>query len=143
MPAFRSNQETRRTAAAYKPLKANESRGRVRIAYFDWTTVAGLAIADTLDLVQLPDAARVLAGRIAFGALGAGATVDIGVAGAQARYLAAGAVAAAGTLDFANTTASNIGDELAADTVIFATITGAAWAAGQVIRGWIMYAQND
>lgn len=142
MTAFKSTQETKRTATPPKMLSTDEMKGRIRVAYFDFTTPAdGVAIGDTVDLVTLPKGARILGGRSAYEAMGAGATMQIGVSGDADKYFAAASVAAAGNAAIAADVATNTGDVLADETTVFATAGGANWAAGKRLCGhlaWVL-----
>jgi len=144
MTAYKSTQETKRTATPPKKLSANELGGRQRVAYFDYVTPAGgVAINDTIDLVTLPAGARIFGGAIAFEAMSSAAgtaQVQIGTAAAANKYLDTTSVDGAGSVLVANTVALAFGEELAADTTIVAKALGEAWAAAKRFTGWIEYA---
>ena len=139
MASFKSTQATTMDDPGHLQLKPNEAHGRKRTAYFDYTTVAGTVINDTLDLNEIPIGARIIGGNLAFGALGAGATVGIGYSGAATRYKAQTSAAAAGNFDIARTLAENYGDELTLRQRLILTFAGANPASGIVIKGHIDY----
>lgn len=146
MAVHKSVQITNLDSVPAKFLKPNEWVGRVRIAYWTFETPAGgVAINDTIELVKLPDGARILHGRVMFDAMSTGAgvaTASIGVSGTAAKYLEASSVDAAGSLDFANTLGRNQGDELVGATTIIATATVEAWAAAQTFNGYLLYVRD-
>lgn len=146
MASFNSTQYADTLAKPAARLKPNEWGGRVRRSWWDFTTPAGgLALTDTVNLVKLPKGARILGGRVGFGAMSSAAgtaTADIGYAGAATRYAAAINVDAAGESDFADTAARNFGEELAADQTIIATAGGEAWAAAQSFTGYIEWVRD-
>lgn len=124
--------------------QTNTLHGRVRVAYWSFTTPAGgVAIGDTVKLVRLPKGCRLLAGRFTAEAMSTGAgaaSVTIGVSGSAARYLEATSIDAAAAGDFADTLARNFGDERTAETDVIATASVEAWAASKRFDGWIAYA---
>ena len=114
--------------------------GRVRVAYWSYTTPAGgLTVNDTIKLTRLPAKAKVLKGRVNFGAMGTNATADIGISGDANKYASAINVASLGQADFANTEALNAGKDTAAAEDVIATVTGANWAASREFNGYILY----
>jgi hypothetical protein len=140
MTAYKSVQETNRTAEPVVKLAAHEAGGRVRVLRFEYTTPAGgLAINDTIDLATLTQNGRILGGSVAFEAMGASATAEIGTAASASRYLSAGNVAAAGALDFAHTIALNTGEAVNAGTTLVAKVTGAGWAAAKKFNGYALF----
>ena len=144
MTAYKSSQETRRTAIPPKMLATNEMGGRQRVAYFEYIVPAGgVAVNDTIDLITLPLGARVLGGSIAFEAMSSGAgtsQLQIGTAASVNKYLDTTSVDAAGAALIANTIACGFGEELSADTLLIAKVLGEVWAAGKKLSGWIEYA---
>lgn len=62
--AYKSVQETKRTATPPQALTPSEFGGRVRIATFDYTLAAIMYPGDTLKLCPLPPSARILGGSI-------------------------------------------------------------------------------
>ena len=145
MTTFKSDQIAALDAVPVVVPKANERHGRLRLHYWSFTTAAagGPAVNDTVVIARLPQGARILGGRAAFEAMSTGAAtaqVSIGLAADTARYLEASSVDGAGGLSFADTTARNFGDELAADTDVVATALGEAWAAAKAFNGYILYA---
>lgn len=140
MTAYKSVQETNRTAEPVVKLAAHEAGGRVRVLRFEYTTPAsGLAINDTIDLATFTQNGHLLGGSLAFEAMGASATADIGTAAIPTRYLSGGSVAAAGTLEFAHTVALNMGEAVAAETTLVARAAGAAWVAGRKVHGYVLF----
>lgn len=140
MTAYKSVQETNRTADPAIKLATHEAGGRVRALRFEYTTPAGgLSVNDTIDLATFTQTGRLLAGSVAFEAMGASATAEIGTAASASRYLGAGAVAAIGQLDFAHTIALNTGDAVYGGTTLVARVTGASWAAAKKFNGYVLF----
>lgn len=140
MTAYKSVQETNRTAEPVVKLAAHEAGGRVRVLRFEYTTPAGgLAIDDTVDLATFTQNGRVLGGSVAFEAMGTSATVDIGTPASPTRYLDGGNVAAAGVLDVAHTVALNTSEAVNAGTTLVARAAGAAWAAARKFNGYVLF----
>lgn len=139
MANFKSTQVTIIDSPDHQQLKPNEAHGRKRVAYFDFTTPAGMLTADTLELNEVPIGARIVGGNVAFGALGASATIGIGYSGAATRYKAQTSAAAAGNFGIAQTLAENYGDELAARQRLIMTFAGANPASAIVIKGHVDY----
>lgn len=144
MAEYKSDQIAGLDAVPVQLPKANARHGRVRVAYWSFTTPAGgINVSDTVTLVRLPQGCRVLGGRLtaeAMSSAGGTATVSVGISGDAARYLEATDVDAAAASDFADTVARAFGDERAAETDVIATAGGEPWAAGQRLDGWIAYA---
>ena len=142
MSTYKSSQQTNLDAMPRVNLKPNELGGRKRIAFWEFTTDAVVAVEvdQTIDLVTLPKGARILGGFAVSEAMGGASTVDIGVSGTPAKYASVLDIAAAGADPFANTIALNYGSVLTAETVVFATIKGAVWAANKKFNGHINYA---
>lgn len=131
-------------------VNTNELHGKKRIMWWDFTTAATdgagtgpVNTGDTILLGTLPTGARVIGGRITFGAMGTGADVHIGTVADPDRYLATGNVAVAGELDIAHTDALFFGDKLTAETNILATNPAAGsanWATtAQTFKGYLEY----
>lgn len=143
MTAHNSIQEAKRTGIPPKPLDTNELKGRVRLAHFRFVVPAGTAaVNDTVNLTQIPAGARIIGGHAAWEAMSTGAgtaQIQIGTAATANAYLDTTSVDAAGTVAIANTVALGYGAELAAETVIVATVAGEAWAAGKVLTGHLLY----
>ncbi len=141
MAEFKSTQVTNLDADTV--IKPNELHGRVRVAYFTFETpVATVAVNDTVRLCRIPEGARILRGPIHFDAMTSGAgdsSIQMGVTGDATGYLGTTSVDAAGQADFANTLATNFGDERAAETDIIATAVTEAWAASQTLNGFVEY----
>lgn len=142
MAAFKSDQRTNITANPKVQIKVNEF-GKEYEAFWSFTTPAGnVAIADTIDLVTLPAKSRILASYIITEAMAASSTVDMGTAAAGTRYGATLVVTTAGRVDFAHTIALNWGEELSAETLILATVRGAAWGASKKFNGVVRFLWN-
>jgi len=62
----------------HAPLKANQLYGRVRMTTFTVATGTGISQNAIIALGKLPKGARLLGGRIDFGAMGTSATAEIG-----------------------------------------------------------------
>jgi len=129
------------TAVPISLAKPNELGGRIRVAYFSYTTpAAGLTNGDVIRAFTLPKGARIISGRLAWEALGASTTLSVGYSGSATRYLGATSSASAGGADLANTVALNHGDELSASQVILVTLGGANTSASALnIRGSLEY----
>lgn len=142
MAVLKSDQRTNQDKVPAVMLEPNEM-GKVRAAYFSFTVPTGnAAIGDTIQLVKLPKDSRILGGRAAFEAMSTGAGVadmQVGISGTAGKYLGATSVDAAGASDFANTVALNLGEKLAAETTIIATVGTEAWAAGKKLLGYVLY----
>ena len=94
-------------------IKTTELGGRMRIAFAD-ITLASAAIADVVELVNLPNGARIIDGYLTNAALGASTTLSVG--NAAYKNAAGTVVAASATAYLAATSTSS-----AARTDIFAT----------------------
>lgn len=116
-------------------------KGRKRIEFFSInTTTQAVANGDTINFVTLPKGARVIGGRVTYGAIGANATLKIGTAADDDRYSGAALdVSAAGGTDLADTQAKFFGEELTDDTLIIGTAGGAAFAAAKDVTGYLEY----
>ena len=60
-------------------IDTNEQSGRIRIAFAD-VTLAAAAIADVVQMVNLPNGARIIDGYLTTAALGASTTLSVGYA---------------------------------------------------------------
>lgn len=137
---FTSDQVAKFEADPRQAVKVNEWGGRVRMAFFSFTAGAtGPAIGETIGLVRLPQGARVLHGRITTDTATVSAAADIGIDGDVDKYAAAASLASVGGVDFADTQALNLGTETTEDEDVFATVSGAALAAGTVLNGYMLY----
>jgi hypothetical protein len=137
-----SSQSAKLDATPRQYIKANESGGRMRRTYFDYTVKAGnLAINDRIKAGDaIPKGARIFGGQIAFEAMstaGGAASAQIGDGTTATKYLGTTSVDAAGTAAFGNTVALFYGEELAADLQLWVTAVTEAWLAGQKIAGHI------
>ena len=131
-------------------IKPNETGGRMRIAFAD-VTLASAAIADVVQMVNLPNGARLIDGYLTNAALGASTTLSVGyaayknaagtvVALSAAAYYAAAATTTAGRVDIFATQA------LGANSVVDAnedglpiSITLAGGTASGVVQVAIRY----
>jgi hypothetical protein len=132
-------------------LKPSELAGRVRIAYFDYTTPSSgaPAVGDVLRAVKLPKHARVIDFMLVWEALSsgggtAGADVGLSASGQGARYLAALNMDSAGTQRGTPTIDKLPDGTLLADnpTYFTLTVTGEAWATSKKIQGWVSYVKD-
>jgi hypothetical protein len=122
-------------------LDANESGGRVRVKRATLNTTAKpVNSGDIINLLKLPPGACILGGDVKFGAMGASATLAIGVAGTPGKYLGATSVAAAGKALLADSLALGGSEELTVETTLIGTAAGANYAAGQDLKVTIQYA---
>jgi hypothetical protein len=138
--AFLSDQET--LFASSPPRKMGPAElGKPYIQVFTKTLASsGLAIADTIDLCDLPVGARVLFGEFCWSATqGATATTAIGIAGNTGKYFAAAVTASTAKFEFVATQALGYNTPLTAAEQIVATNAAAAWTASSVLRGYILY----
>lgn len=144
MAVQKSDQITNITAIPPVKTRTSEMGGRVRVAYFSFTTPAGgVAIADTVQLCVIPKGARILGGEAKFEAMSTGAgaaTVELGDGTTAAKYLAATSVDAAGKAAFADTVALNYGELLTSELTLTATASVEAWAAAKKLYGHVLYA---
>lgn len=85
---------------------------------------SSLAAGTEINVAYLPKGAKFLGGYVAFDALGAGVTVQVGDSGDDDRYLAATDASAAGSADLLAITGLQY--EMTADTTIFVKTGGAA-----------------
>lgn len=126
-------------AGSHNELKPNELGGRLRAAYFEFTTLAaGGADGDSYVLTRLPKGARVLRIKTVNTALGAGVVAKIGVTGTLDKYGSAIDMAAAGSDELCVTSAT-YGLETTAEENLIMTLTGAAPAASQTVKGHVDY----
>jgi hypothetical protein len=135
---------TKLAATPRQLIKPNEGHGRLRVAFWKFTTPAATVLVnDVIELCKLPAGARVLIGHEAHEAMSSGggtASAQIGIAGATTKYFAATSVDSIGNNFFANSVAQNEGAEEAAEVTLICTATGEAWAGGKIFTGWVMYA---
>ena len=124
MATLYSNQKTKWSQnVPSDKIKTNEQAGRMRIAFAD-ITLAGAAIADVVQMLNLPNGARLVDGYLTNAALGASTTVSVGYA---AYKDAAGATVALSAAAYLGATSTSS----AARTDILATI---ALGAGSVVN---------
>ncbi len=138
--AGKSTQVTAIDSVDYDQLKPNEAHGRVRMAFFQFTTLTtGGADGDSFAACEIPKGARVLGGLLVCEAMGSSVVAAIGITGSTSKYGSAIDVAAAGADDFAHTIVLNYGQETTAKERILITLTGAAPAATKKAWGHVLY----
>jgi hypothetical protein len=138
--AGKSTQVTAIDSVDYDLLRPDEAHGRVRMAFWEFTTLAaGGADGDSFAACEIPKGARILGGKCCNEALGAGVVAGIGITGSAAKYGTGIDMAAAGEDLFANTIALNYGVRTTAKERILVVLTGAAPAASKKIYGHILY----
>ena len=80
MATLYSNQKTKWSQnVPSEKIDTNELGGRVRVAFAD-ITLASAAIADVVQMVNLPNGARIIDGYLTNAALGASTTLSVGYA---------------------------------------------------------------
>ena len=131
-------------------IDTNETGGRVRIAFAD-VTLASAAIADVVQMVNLPNGARLIDGYLTNAALGSSTTLSVGyaayknaagttVALSSAAYLAATSTSSAARTDILATIALGAGSVVDADQDgLPITITLAGGTASGVVQVAIRY----
>jgi hypothetical protein len=143
MAELKSTQITNATATPIVPVNSHDSGARVHREYFDFTVPVGdAAINDTVLLAKVPNGARLLGGKIVAEAMttGAGAaSIQIGDGTTAAKYLGTTSIDAAAEAEFGHTAALNFGELQTAELTLTATVVTEAWAAGQVLSGWVDY----
>jgi len=144
------------TAVGHTPIAPNQMGGRVRMAYFTYTTPATTGVTDgqNIGMCVIPKGARVLGGKIIGEAMAGSAAVDIGLAGNDGSgyidaagsveddddlFLAAGDVSSAFALTFADTIARNYGYETEKEVILVATAETDDWAAEKDVYGHVEY----
>lgn len=139
MATRNSTQAATFTSVAFDPLKPNELGGRLRIAFFDFTTPAsGGADGDIYVLTRLPKGARVIGLVTVNEALGASVVAKVGIVGADTKYGSAIDMAAAGADPFVQTVAT-YGLETTAEEDVIMTLTGAVPTASRIVKGHFTY----
>ena len=114
MATLYSNQKTKWSQnVPSEKIDTNELSGKMRIAFAD-ITLASAAISDVVELVNLPNGARIIDGYLTNAALGASTTLSVG--NAAYKNAAGTTVNASATAYLAATSTSS-----AARTDIFAT----------------------
>jgi len=131
-------------------IDTNETGGRMRIAFAD-VTLASAAIADVVQMVNLPNGARLIDGYLTNAALGASTTLSVGyaayknaagttVALSAAAYLAATSTSSAARTDILATIALGAGSVVDAnEDGLPITITVGGAAATGVVQVAIRY----
>lgn len=151
MATLYSNQKTKWSQnVPSENIDTNELSGRVRIAFAD-VTLASAAIADVVEMVNLPNGARLLDGYLTNAALGASTTLSVGhaayknaagttVALSAAAFLAASATSTAGRNDILATIALGAGSVVNANQDgLPISITLAGGTASGVVQVAIKY----
>ena len=151
MATLYSNQKTKWSQnVPSEKIDTNELGGRVRIAFAD-VTLASAAISDVVEMVNLPNGARLLDGYLTNAALGASTTLSVGyaahknaagttVSASAAAYLAATSTSSAARTDILATIALNAGSVVDADKDgLPVTITLAGGTASGVVQVAIRY----
>jgi hypothetical protein len=124
MATLYSNQKTKWSQnVPSEKLDTNEQSGRIRVAFAD-ITLASAQIGDVIELVNLPNGARIIDGYLTNAALGSSTTLSVG--NAAYKNAAGTVVNASATAYLAATSTSS-----AARTDAFATI---ALGAGSVVN---------
>ena len=114
MATLYSNQKTKWSQnVPSEKIDTNEQAGKMRIAFAD-VTLASAAISDVVQMVNLPNGARIIDGYLTNAALGASTTLSVG--NAAYKNAAGTTVALSATAYLAATSTSS-----AARTDIFAT----------------------
>jgi hypothetical protein len=131
-------------------IDTNETGGRMRIAFAD-VTLASASIGDVVQMVNLPNGARLIDGYLTNAALGASTTLSVGyaayknaagtvVALSAAAYLAATSTSSAARTDILATIALGAGSVVDADQDgLPITITLAGGTASGVVQVAIRY----
>jgi hypothetical protein len=150
---LKSNEVTKQTGTDFQPLKPNELHGRVRMARFSFNTGAGSTEGENIALVRLPKGARVLRAYLTFEAMGAGATLDVGLmavdgtgeidddatSDSETFFATDLDVSAAGALTDDEVLETNYGYELQKECYVVGTVDGANWAADKDLIGHVEY----
>jgi hypothetical protein len=126
-------------SASFDQLKPNEAHGRLRTAFFYFTTLAtGGADGDSYNLNKIPKGARVLRIETVNEALGSSVVAKIGITSSLSKYGSAVDMAAAGADLFCQTVATH-GLVTTAEETLIMTLTGAAPAASKIVQGHVTY----
>jgi len=147
MATFYSDSRANDVAVPAVPNKPYNQIGRVRRAYWTYTTPSsGMpTVGDYIELVTVPVGAVIMQIVTAAEAMSTGggtAGFDIGYSGADTRYGMAIDVDAAGQDITGHTIALNHGDVLTQDQVIRARVTGEQWAASKKFYGYVEYLKD-
>ena len=111
--------------------------GRVRV-FNEKVTLASQTTSDTIEVAKLPKGARVLYGLLTSTVSLGSSTVAIGINGTTGKYRAAAAFTATDTpTPFG--VATNIGEPLAAEEILFLTIGAATLPASGTLRVTVFY----
>jgi hypothetical protein len=143
MATVYSTQRASRVAVPSRRVKTNEWHGRDRKAFFSYTVPTGNnVVGDVIELCEIPAGSRLFGGMAAWEAMssaGGDSSVQIGVTGTVAKYLATTSVDAAGVALIGNTIALFYGEELTSDILLIATVTTEAWVAAKKFYGHMSY----
>ena len=122
-------------------VQANELRGRVRVAFFKYTTDASENADDLIYFTRLPAGARVIGGQIAWADVGAASSVmHVGTADDPDHWIASLAMSSAGTSQIlASNLGTYMGEELSAETNVIGKIVTADFDAAGDIVGYLLY----
>ena len=155
MATVKSYQVTDKDASPKVMLKPNEGYARARALWFSFDTgAAGPAVGDVIQLVTVPAKARVLGIYANWEAMSSGAGVaggDFGDGGDPDRFITALSMDAAGSgfqalrLDGTNglrEPALGVGYEYTIEDTVDITVTGEAWAANAMLRGFVLIARD-
>ena len=138
--AFLSDQRTSANASPPRKISAAYAGKKYTVVFTHTLAASGLAIADTIELCNLPVGAIPLGGEFCWSATqGATATTAIGISGTAGKYFAAAVTASTAKFPFVATQALGYGTALTAAEVVLATNAAAAWTASSVLRGHIDY----
>lgn len=138
MPINSTTLQKQDTLGFANPTAPTDIRGRVRLAYAELnTTLQPMPNGETLSLFRLPAGARIVGLEVLYGAMGAGATLIIGDAGDNDRYLTSTDVSAAGRTD--SVAITGFGYILPAETTLVATAGGANYASARDLKIALFY----
>ncbi|BAI73181.1 hypothetical protein AZL_025430 [Azospirillum sp. B510] len=108
--------------------------GSVRVYTDSYTTLGTEAVGDSIYVGYLKPGERFLFGIVVFGALGASTTLQLGDAGDDDRYMAAGSTAAAGNKDARALAGAGFLNDTDTAISLCLKVGGATLAAGIGIR---------
>jgi hypothetical protein len=139
----------------HKPIKPNQSGGRVRVQHFT-VALAAQADDDHIALAKLPKGARILGGRVMVDGDPGDCHFDLGIMGADLNgyydtlstptaddddfFGTFDPADAAATYVLADTAAKRFGYETQKEVYFVATIETAAVTVATTLRGYILYA---
>jgi len=151
MATLYSNQKTKWSQnVPSDKVKTNEQSGRMRIAFAD-VTLASASIGDVVQMINLPNGARIVDGYLTNAALGSSTTLSVGYGAyytsakvstslSAAAYLAATSTSSAARTDIFATIALGAGSVVDADeNGLPITITLAGGSASGVVQVAVRY----